>query len=99
MNWSLANLEDPIYVYKINEGSRSQQKQLKKKAILAYRSYQAMNKLNLSYLNLPLQFGWMVYLIAPEQVKSIIRSLFSPTTDKHPSEEHKQIVQQLQNYK
>jgi glycosyltransferase involved in cell wall biosynthesis len=97
-SWSFANLRDPVYLYRINKGSRSQQAQLKKKAIIAYRSYQAIRKLNLSYWYLPLQFGWLIYMIAPDKAKSVIRTLFSPTTDRDLTEEEQRVVEELEDY-
>lgn len=96
--WSFANLPEPIYLYRINEGSRSQQAQLKKKAIIAYRSYQAIKKLDLSYWYLPLQLGWLVYMVAPDAFKSMIRSIFSPTTDRDLTEEERRTIQRLEEY-
>lgn len=98
MEWSFANLRDPVYLYRINEGSRSQQAQLKKKSIIAYRSYQAMKKLDQSYWYLPLQLGWLVYMVAPDELKMAIRGLFSPTTDRTPSEEERRILRRLEEY-
>lgn len=98
MEWSFANLPDPIYLYRINEGSRSQQAQLKKKAIIAHRSYQAMKKLDLSYWYLPLQFGWLVYMVVPDEFKAIIRRVFSPTTDRDLTADEHQTIQRLEEY-
>ncbi|WP_083857044.1 glycosyltransferase family 2 protein [Natrinema limicola] len=97
-NWSFANLRDPIYLYQINKGSRSQQKQLKKKVIIAYRSYQAIKKLDLSYWNLPLQIGWLIYMTAPNPVKTMIRKLFSPTKERPLSEDEKDLIRKLTDY-
>lgn len=96
--WKLANLADPIYLYRINEGSRSQQDQLKKKAIIAYRSYQAIRKLDLSYWYLPLQLGWLIYMNAPTGVQKIIRRLFSPTQERAISTEEERMIEELQNH-
>jgi glycosyltransferase involved in cell wall biosynthesis len=97
-NWKLANLPEPIYLYRINEGSRSQQNQLLKKITLAYRSYQAIEKLDLPYWYLPLQFGWLIYMYAPQNVQEIIRGLFSPTEERSLSTEEKRTLEQLQQY-
>lgn len=96
--WSFANLSEPIYLYRINEGSRSQQAQLKKKAIIAFRSYQAIKKLDLPYWYLPLQFGWLVYMIVPDEFKAIIRKVFSPTTDRDLTADERQTIQRLEEY-
>jgi len=96
--WLFANLSEPIYLYRINDGSRSQQAQLKKKAIIAYRSYQSIDKLDLSYWYLPLQIGWLIYMAAPNRMKTVIRSLFSPTTERPLSEEEKQTIQRLEEF-
>lgn len=97
--WSYANIKDPIYMYCINEGSISQKNQLRKKAVIMYRSFQAMKKLGLSYWYLPLQLGWLIYMAAPDKGKALIRSLISPTKDRSLSEEEKQTIQQLEEYR
>jgi glycosyltransferase involved in cell wall biosynthesis len=81
-DWKLSNIKDLIYVYRINEGSQSRDKELKRKAIIGYRSYQAASTLGISYWNTLLQIGWLVYIFAPKKMKVWIRKLFSPTTDR-----------------
>lgn len=97
-NWELANLAEPIYLYRINEGSRSQRNQLLKKLTLAYRSYQAINKFNLARWYIPLQLGWFIYMNAPNEIQSLIRGLFSPTEERELTAKEKRMLNHLQKY-
>lgn len=96
--WSLANLREPLYMYRINEGSRSQRRQLTKKLTLIYRGIQATRKLGLPYWYIPLQLGWLVYTLVPDKGKALIRRVFSPTEERGLSEEERQTLQQLKQY-
>jgi glycosyltransferase involved in cell wall biosynthesis len=96
--WKLANLPDPIYFYRINQGSRSNNKQYYKKAVLGYRSYQAIRKLGLSYWQLLFQFGWLIYMNSPNKVQKIIRRVFSPTEERTLSVEEKRQVEELLDF-
>ena len=96
--WKFANLADPIYVYQINDSSRSQSNQLLKKTTIAYRSYQAVKKLNLPFWNVPLQVGWLIYMNAPPAVQKGIRTIFSPTEDRSLTDEEVRTIEELQNH-
>lgn len=96
IQWSLANIQDPIYIYRINEGSRSRKNQYWKKMIIAYRSYQSIKKLNLSYWNLLLQIGWFLYMNVPPRIQQIIRYVFSPTEERPLSNEEEQMIEELE---
>ncbi|SDK19388.1 Glycosyl transferase family 2 [Halovenus aranensis] len=96
-NWKLANLPDPVYIYRINSGSRSQRKELLKKSILAYRSWQAIKAFGLPYRNLLFQLGWFIYMNAPERVQRFIRTVFSPTEQRAVSDEEVKRIKSLLN--
>ena len=94
-DWKLANLEDPVYLYRINEDSRSQRDELYKKAIIAYRSYQAVQAFDLPYWYLPLQLGWLVYMNAPPSLQKAIRRAFSPTEERDLTQEERQEIEEM----
>lgn len=76
--WMLNNLEDPLFVYRVNEGSISRDKMANQKMELMKRNYQAVSRLGLPKYNLILSLGWILYEYSPPVVKSIIRQLFAP---------------------
>lgn len=98
-NYKLANLEDPLYVYHINEGSRSQNRQLRKKLILMKRSMQAIYHLDLGYRYIPISFGWLIYLYSPNRLKDVIRKTFSSTEEESISGEEKDELESLIEFK
>ncbi|WP_312911791.1 glycosyltransferase family 2 protein [Natronosalvus caseinilyticus] len=95
INWELANLSDPVYVYRINDGSRSQHNELVKKATLAYRSWQAIKAFKLPYRYLLLQFGWLIYMNVPVKIQRRLRSAFSPTTQCEATKEDCRKIREL----
>jgi glycosyltransferase involved in cell wall biosynthesis len=96
--WKLANLPDPVYLYNINEGSRSRKNELRKKAVIAYRSYQASKRLNLSFRYLPLQLGWIPYIYAPTPIKNMVQTFLSPTESRDLDDSEKEMIERLQQY-
>ena len=93
--WELANLDDPVYLYRINDSSRSQKNEIYKKALIGYRSYQAIRAFDLSYWYLLLQFGWMIYMNAPTPVQRAIRRIFSPTEERDLTEQEQKEIKKL----
>jgi glycosyltransferase involved in cell wall biosynthesis len=75
----LANLPDPLYVYRVSENSISRQDELTQKLALIRRGVQSVRTLGVGHLQLCLAPGWLAYMYAPDRVKAVIRRLFSPT--------------------
>lgn len=97
-DWKLANLEEPVYLYRINKNSRSQQGELYKKAIIAYRSYQAIQAFDLPYWYLPLQLGWLVYMNVPPSLQKVVRRTFSPTEERDLTQEERQEIEEMLSF-
>ena len=93
--WKLANLSEPMYVYRINAGSRSKDDELLKKSVLVGRSYQAARRLNGNYLHVVLSLGWFLYMLVPKPMKRMIRSTFSPTDDRPLTQDQREAVEAL----
>ncbi len=75
----VANLSDPLYVYRVDENSMSRRHELVKKLTLIRRGIQSVRTLGVGHLQLCLAPGWLAYMYAPDRVKAVIRRLFSPT--------------------
>ncbi|WP_169719017.1 glycosyltransferase family 2 protein [Haloplanus natans] len=93
--WKLRNLEEPLFVYRINEESISREGQFEQKWVLLKRNYQAVTRLGLSPLNLVLSLGWFVYMYSPPEMKRIVRQLFAPDDDQQLTNEQERILNGL----
>ncbi|MEF8886049.1 MAG: glycosyltransferase family 2 protein [Haloarculaceae archaeon] len=78
----IANLRDPLYVYRVSENSMSRRDELAKKLTLVRRGVQSVQTLGVGHLHLCLAPGWLAYMHAPDRVKAAIRHLFSPTENR-----------------
>jgi len=78
----LANLREPLYVYRVAEDSFSRQNELPQKLALIRRGVQAVRTLGVGHRNLCLTPGWLAYMYVPDRAKAAIRRLFSPTDNR-----------------
>jgi len=78
----IANLSDPLYVYRVSENSMSRQDELAKKLTLIRRGAQSVRTLGVGHLQFCLAPGWLAYMYAPDRVKAVVRRLFSPTDNR-----------------
>lgn len=79
--YDIANLPDPLYVYRINDGSSSRTEERRKKLGLVRRCVQAAHELGVGYRNLLLAPGWLGYMVLPDGAKAGVRRVFSPSED------------------
>lgn len=78
-NHELSNLNEPLYVYKINEGSSSQQDELEAKVAIFKRNIEAIREIEGGYTDAFLSVGWFLYMFLPPGIKRVVRDVFSPT--------------------
>ncbi|MDB2239111.1 glycosyltransferase family 2 protein [Halorubrum ezzemoulense] len=93
--WELHNIQEPLFVYRINEGSISREGQFEQKLSLVKRNYQAVTRLNLPVWNLIMSLGWFVYMYSPSEVKRKIRRVFAPDSDQQLTSEERRDLNKL----
>ncbi|PSP34581.1 hypothetical protein BRC64_00670 [Halobacteriales archaeon QH_10_67_22] len=84
----IANLAEPLYVYRVDDGSMSRRDERRKKAALVRRGVQAARTLGVGYWNLLLTPGWFAYMYLPDRAKATVRRLFSPTDNETITDGH-----------
>jgi glycosyltransferase involved in cell wall biosynthesis len=77
----IANLPEPLYVYRVDEESISRQDELRLKLGLIRRGIQAARTLDIGYRELPLALGWLPYIYLPTPLKALVHRWFSPTVN------------------
>jgi glycosyltransferase involved in cell wall biosynthesis len=75
----LANLPEPLYVYRVDDGSSSRRDEGRKKLGLVRQGVEAARTLGVGHRNLLLTPGWLAYMYLPTRAKAAVRRVFSPT--------------------